>query len=872
MALNVGERLLHYDMTALIGEGGMGQVYQATDTKLNRQVALKILPEAFAADPDRLARFEREAKVLASLNHPNIGHIYGLEEAEGTKALVLELIEGPTLEDRIKRGPIPVDEALPIAKEIAEALEAAHEAGVIHRDLKPANIKVREDGTVKVLDFGLAKAVDPTPAGDPDQSPTLTAAATQMGVILGTAAYMSPEQARGKPVDRRADIWAFGCVLYEMLTGGRAFPGDDVTQTLAKVVEREPDWEQLPAGLAGIVDIFMRRCLDKDSRNRVRDIGDARLALTGAFDGRAAQSAAAAGRSPGWHLAAALGIAAIAGAGGWAIRTSDPPRPARVSRAVLSVPPSGAIDISSGTGDIAVAPDGRFVVYPSNGTLHVRYLDRLASVALGSPATAHGPFVSPDGAWVGYATQTLLQRRSIQGGPPVTITDTNIPFGGASWGEDEMIVYALLPAGLFQVPASGGDPERLTVADDVVHAWPDILPGGQGVLFTIVSDAGAQIALLDLEARTHEVIVPNGAYPRYSATGHILYASDGALHVVPFDLDARRVTGEPVVLVEEVLTKIQGVANFDVADGGALVYSTGSQVAPAELSTPVWVDRNGHETPLSLPAARYFSPRVSPDGRRLAVNVDGDGLWVYDLETAAGFLLVRRGVAPIWTPDGERIVYASFAESGFPSVAWIAADGTGDAELLVASDAADVPTGVTPDGSTVVFAQIAGDRREIWEVALDTSRAVRPVLQGNVARGNADVSPDGRWLAYRSNQSGAYEVLLQPYPGPGPTVPVSVGGGDLVIWSADSSEMFYRIEDRVMAVRLSPSGEVGRPSLLFAGNYLSTPQNVRQYHVARDGRFLMLKPTAVGGGAAVGSQVVHVQSWVEELGKQVPTP
>ena len=465
MALNVGDRLGPYAVTAKIGEGGMGEVYRATDTKLHRDVALKVLPQAFTDDPDRLARFEREATVLASLNHTNIGHIYGLEEAEGQKALVLELVEGPTLADRIAQGAIPLDEALPIAKQIAEALEAAHEAGVIHRDLKPANIKVREDGTVKVLDFGLAKALDTTPQGDPSLSPTLTAAATQMGVIMGTAAYMSPEQARGKTVDRRGDIWSFGVVLYEMLTGVRPFRGEDVSLTLASVMKSDVDVKPLSPDLPETLRTVLRRCLEKDPLQRIRDMGDVRLAMEGAFETTvtAPSEPAAVPQPPIWQrpvpvALAGLALATIAGLSVWALR----PQPSfPLLRMAVSVPPSAPVAVSSPYTDVAISADGRTVIYRGDGTLQVRTLDQLAATPLRGATGAQNPFLSPNGAWVGFVIGTTLQKVSIQGGPVVTICELPARLRGASWGDVDSIIFGVNgSAGLFRVAAAGGRSQR----------------------------------------------------------------------------------------------------------------------------------------------------------------------------------------------------------------------------------------------------------------------------------------------------------------------------------------------------------------------------------------------------------------------------
>ena len=545
MALDVGSRLGHYDVTALIGAGGMGEVYQATDTKLNRQVALKILPEAFAEDPDRLARFQREAQVLASLNHPNIAQIHGIEEAEGTRALVLELVEGPTLADRIAQGPIQLEDALPIAKQIAAALEAAHEAGVIHRDLKPANIKVREDGAVKVLDFGLAKATEVAAGDDPSESPTTMAAATQMGMIMGTAAYMSPEQARGRPVDKRSDIWLFGIVLYEMLAGAKPFPGDDVSLTLARVLEREVDWSALPGDLPVRIHQTLRVCLQKDPEQRVRDIAAVRLTMDGAFETAIPQprEAVAAPRDVGWRWAMPWVAGLVAGSlvtGAIVWRATRPAAP-RVVRFAVSSSGTELLSISPSSRDLAISSDGRLIAYFSrSGTadrLLLRSLDQLTSTALVADGLPRSAFFSPDDEWVGFFDQTSseLKRVSVRGGPALTISDTPGFLRGASWGSDDTIIFATLASdsGLWRVRAGGGTIEQLTTPDavggELDHLWPEILPGGEAVLFTITADPveDSQIGVLSLDSLEKKVIVRGGFNPSYSPTGHLVYGIGG---------------------------------------------------------------------------------------------------------------------------------------------------------------------------------------------------------------------------------------------------------------------------------------------------------------------------------------------------------
>ena len=570
MSLAPGTRLGPYEITAQIGEGGMGEVYQATDTNLKRSVAIKVLPESVAGDPERLARFQREAEVLAALNHPNIAQIHGLEDSDGSKALVMELVEGPTLADRIAQGAIPVDEALPIAKQIAEALEAAHEQGIIHRDLKPANIKLRPDGTVKVLDFGLAKAMEPAVGSSPgmSQSPTITTPAmTQAGMILGTAAYMSPEQARGKPVDKRADIWAFGCVLYEMLTGTGAFGDEDVSMTLSKVLQREADFDALPDYVPARVRGALKLCLVKDPHQRVQAIGDVRLALEGAFETTVLQATETVQvAQPAWRrimpwVAAAVG-GLIVGVTMWAVTRPTALPPQRFSLSVeASAPPS----VSDAFPGIAISPDGQRIVYQTQGETRQLVLLSLAdgeTTLLQTEGQPSMPFFSPDGAWVGSYDQAnqALRRVSVDGGPMETITDQlGGVLRGASWALDDTIVYANANGGgLWRVSAVGGVPEPLTVPGEgeTYHRWPSVLPDGQGVLFTVgtAESATDQVAVLSLETLDWDILPLEGTAPQYVPTGHLLYVADNTVRAVPFDMKRRVVTGASVLLEEGVLT------------------------------------------------------------------------------------------------------------------------------------------------------------------------------------------------------------------------------------------------------------------------------------------------------------------------------
>ena len=602
MALTVGDRLGHYDVTALIGEGGMGQVYQATDTKLKRQVALKILPEAFSADPERLARFQREAEVLASLNHPNIAAIHGLEESDGIRALVLELVEGPTLADRIEQGPIPLDEALPIAKQIAEALEAAHEAGVIHRDLKPANVKVRDDGTVKVLDFGLAKALDLNPDADPSQSPTLTAAATQMGVIMGTAAYMSPEQAAGQTADKRSDIWSFGVVLFEMLTGQRLFTGETVSHVLASVLKTDPNWALLRADTPPAIQRLLRRSLERERKRRLPDAADARLEIEEASttprqpDPTQLPPTSPAGWRQGLPWVAGILLAIITGVAVWGLASPDPALPTRFT----VVPPTGVQPSSP-----LVSPDGRMVAFQGRSAggrnqVYLRGLDQREAVPVEGTERMtltnriRPEDFSPDGQWLLLTDlQTyprMLRRVQLAGGPPVTVGEADN--WGATWGPDDTIVYGS-DTGLWSMPVAGQDRTQLTTLaeGELGHHYPEFLPNGRAVLFYVRTGQRdrAQVAVYDFDRGERQTLLL-GTSPQFASSGHLVFWREEALWAVPFDPDRLEVQGDPLPIEQGVRAEASGFTNYTLGGNGTLVY-TGVTQWPRR--TLVWVDRGG---------------------------------------------------------------------------------------------------------------------------------------------------------------------------------------------------------------------------------------------------------------------------------------
>ena len=865
MALTVGSRLGHYDVTALIGEGGMGRVYRATDTQLGRDVALKILPDAFAADPDRLARFQREAQVLASLNHPGIAAIYGIEKSDDTQALVLELVEGPTLADRIAKGPIPLDEALPIAKQIAEALEAAHEAGVIHRDLKPANIKVREDGTVKVLDFGLAKALDTTPEGDPSQSPTLTAAATQMGVILGTAAYMSPEQARGKPVDRRADIWAFGAVLFEMLAGKRAFDGRDVSETLGGVLRLEPEWDALAAGIPPWVVALLRRCLNKEPRQRVQAMGDVRLAMEGSFDALVGQAIGPPKepRRPRWrHPALGWLVAAVVAAGGFVVRMISPPAE-EVSGGVVryaTVLMPDSVEWPGSGRSVAVAPDGRtlvFVLSPNriDTQLHHRPIDAPDDpVPIPGSEGAEDPFLSPDGQSVAFFRDGELQRLSIYGGRATTICPA-VDGAGGIWGADDTIIIGSTSGGLMRVTAVGGTPEPLTSVDsenaELGHTRPVLLPGGDAVLFAVLKGSIEQshIAAVGLAGGSHTFVV-DGYGPLYASSGHLVYQSGEAIWAAPFDTTQMALSGNPSPIIDDVrLSPGDQLAQYALAADGTLVFAPETSSTGTRLA---WVDHAGVVTDRSEVIPELFNPSVSPTGDHLAFSQPWGGAGaartsILDLQRRVPERINFEGTTfgAVWSPGGRQFVFGGDPGGAWETNLFLAARSGGELTQLTFTDYLTVPTSWSRDGRFLAYVETAPDTGDdIWTLPMDDDREPQPFLSGEYDETQPAIAPSGRLIAYRTNESGLDEVYVGSFPEPGIQRQVSVAGGMEPRWSPDGRLLYYRSGTHMMSVTVDddPELQLGAPEVLFADNYRGFG-NLRNagYDVTPDGRFLMVE-------------------------------
>jgi hypothetical protein len=902
-----GRRIGVFQIHDRIGIGGMGEVYRASDTKLRREVAIKVLPPMFAVDRDRLARFEREARMLAALNHPHIATIYGTELLDGSEALVLELVEGPTLAERIAHGPLSIKEVLGIAHQIAEALEAAHDQGIIHRDLKPANIKFTRSGDVKVLDFGLAKAF----AGDkssPDFSHLSTVTATEMrGAIIGTPSYMSPEQARGQAIDKRTDIWAFGCVLYEMLTRGTAFRGATISDTIAAVLEREPAWDMLPDTTPAGVSRLLRRCLEKDLRRRLRDIGDARLEIEETLEGSAPESIlppSARGisrRTAIGTLAGAAAGAAATATGFFVIARGGDGLPPGVMRFPIALD-SGDTIVSSFLNRVALSPDGSLIACnvarsgfnltsgprPGAPTGAV-VLRSLRELAWKTPVEVAGsPFFSPDGRWLGLlqAVAQRLSKLALSGGAPVTLsTFANSQPGGATWAPDGTVYFvSSTPGGIVRVSGEGGEPFEFCAIDfangERTHRTPHALPNGRGVLFAVaMSEAesydDAAIAVVSTGTGQRRVLVEGGCYPRYSPSGHLVYGRNGDLLAVPFDQDRLEVMGQPFTVLEGVMmSRNTGIANFDVAANGDLLYVPGK--ADGGARTLHWVDRSGQAEQLPLPPRSYLHPRISPDGRKLAIEVEGSShdVFVYDFASDVLTNITLDGIShwPIWSPDGQRIGYRSGPMGRFQL--WqVAADRSRPAERLAVDVTSATAESYHPDGRTIAYTDTtSGKPVKIAVMSVDGDPRPQPLDEAAFAQGSPKFSPDGRSLAYCTNESGRPQVYVKAFPGPGAKVQVSNDGGTDPVWRRDGRELFYRNGDRMMAVAVSGDNAFGRPRELWRGPYspgMSTSCGApgltsSNYDVTPDGqRFLMIRDE--DDLATVSNTVVLVVGFAREM-------
>ncbi len=899
-----------------IGRGGMGVVYKAEDIKLARQVAVKVLPEEFIKDPERLARFEREAKVLASLNHPNIASIYGVEEVDGKRFLILELVEGEALDERLSRGPLSLEETLGVCGQIAEGLEAAHEKGIVHRDLKPSNVKITLEGKAKILDFGLAKAhVEELTAVDIANSPTITAQMTEAGVILGTAAYMSPEQARGRPVDRRSDIWAFGCILYECLTGKRAFPGDTATESMAAILRGEPDWGLLPAGIPYNVLAVLRRCLDKDRDLRYHDVADAWLEI-GSPMASPSEAVPTRRQFPLLWLAAGAVAVLMAGvlAGRALFRRPQAPSSSSPITTTIKVEPEFVLDGMRSSYEldrpsrtaVAVSGDGKFIIYSAveeknqpgaadehlgpqaKARLFLRRMDQPKAEPISGSEGGINPFLSPDNKWVGFWADDKLKKVPVSGGIPNTICDTSPLVFGASWGPASSIVFTDgADSGLSRVSADGGKPEIITKPDpareELSHRLPSWLPNGKAVLFTVMRHAWDQrpwLCLLRLDTREWKTLLEDAADARYVPTGCLVFLRQGALMAVRFDLGGLRVIGQPVPLVGNVMQSLTVASDFNtsagqysVSDNGILIYAAGG-IAPDRKNSLVWVDQKGAEQSAAALQSPFFAPRLSPDGQKIAYGTQGREwqIWIYDLVRGTNSLLTRDGFAifPIWSPDGQRLLFG-WQRSHVANLFWQPYDGSSPMVRLTTSELHQNPASWSPDGKTIVLAELHPETN--WDIELldAASGRMTPFLNAPYDEWFPELSPDGRWLAYSSDESKRYEVYVRAIPGPGVKQQVSNGGGIEPMWSRDGQRLFYRWQDQVWAVDVRTDGgfSIGKPRLLFEKPLLDHAYPLRGYDLSLDSqRFLMVKqeqrkPTPV-------TEMTIVQNWFEEIKRLVP--
>ena len=888
MALQSGNRLGPYEILSAIGAGGMGEVYRARDAKLGRDVALKVLPEAFARDAERMARFQREAKVLASLNHPNIASVYGLEDSGSTHALVMELVEGPTLADRIKSGPIPIDEALRIAKQICEALEYAHERGIVHRDLKPANVKVTNDDAVKVLDFGLAKAIEGDAASiDIATSPTMSRMATLAGVLLGTAAYMSPEQAKAKPVDRRADIWAFGCVLYEMLTGKMAFSGETVTDTLASVIKEEPDWSRLPVGTPVRVRVLLQRCLQKDPKQRLRDIGDARISLDEALAGAPdpTLTGAAGISAPLWRRAAlawtvaALLFVALAPIAFIHFR-AKPSAPAELVRFDISPPTTEAVGL------FALSPDGRQLALAAAGpdgvpSVWIRAMDSLeARHIAGSETTQLTAFFwSPDSRYIAYGDGGRLRKIDVSGGGAETLCEITggIVLGG-SWNRDGIIIFGTNNTGLMRVSANGGPASPLTTLDssrgELLHSYPVFLPDGRHFIYHRTSGKlGSNGIYVDsLDAKPEEqgsrrllTTSYDAIYVASSVTGpgQLLFMRDGALMAQTFDAERLELSGEPIRVADHIQA-FRNFGYFSASTNDTLVYMAGAGIGPFQ---PTWFDRQGKVLGAVGEPGDFGSLSVSPDGTRSAVSRldSGQALWLLNFSRGTSERFTFGPAAAfvgIWSPDADRIIFSS-NRSGVYDLYLKPASGARDEELLLKSSENKAPTSWSHDGRFLLYAvqDAKTTKAELWVLPLEGDKKPFPFLRTEFNEDYGRFSPNGRFVAYQSDESGRTEIYVRTFTPDSPAATsdtggkwlISTAGGSDPRWGEDGKELYYVASDRKLMsveIALNPVFQAGVPKALFQTPLPPTSAAREPWDITPDGRrFLLLAPAGQTGQA-----------------------
>ena len=876
MPLPAGVRLGAYEIVSPLGAGGMGEVYRARDARLGRDVALKLLPAALAHDSQSLARLEREARTLAALNHPNIAAIYGLEESDGRRTLVMELVEGETLAEHLRgpaeaaRKPLPAEEALPIARQIAEALEYAHERGVIHRDLKPANVKITPEGTVKVLDFGLAKVLsdeDSMPPVIPANSPTLSVMATEAGIILGTAAYMAPEQAKGKPVDRRADIWAFGCVLFEMLAGQKPFEGETISDLLAAVIKSDPEWTGLPETTPPSIRRLIRRCLQKDVRQRLQAIGDARIAIEEALSGADTETAlsgetAEARRASGIHRALpwALGASAAicAAVAGW-LMLKPQPQPNAI-RFTIAAPPETAELILGG--GMSISPDGRtlaFVTSTGEGkttTLWLRPLDSLTTQPIPATDGAVGPFWSPDSQQVAFEAGGKLEKLAVPGGAPQTLCDTN-GFTGATWNRDGVILFATGAGQLYRVPDTGGLPTLVLAPDpsrdETDLRYPQFLPDGRHFIFmAVISGTGSFLEAGSLDSKAVERLAPVESQVVFAPPGYLFYTNQRTLMARPFNAKALRFTGSALPVAQNVgAAPFSRYAYFAVSPAGVLAHGA----EPSALINQItWFNRAGEKLGTIGQTATHTAPALSPDGTRFAVAVGEFGkrdIWIYDLKRGTASRLTfgpADNTNTTWSPDGSKILFSS-NQSGQYDIYQKAANGLGGTQLVFASQQqAKHIDDISPDGRYAIY-DVVSAATDLWGLPLFGVRKPFPFVRGNFLSASAVFSPNGRYVAYMSGETGNFDVYVQTFPQQTGKWQISTAGGLQPMWSRNGKELFYlALDGKLMAVDVNTSAatfQAGIPKPLFQTQLATTYQGRNMYVVSPDGqRFLVLAPAA----------------------------
>ncbi|MBA3231929.1 MAG: protein kinase [Acidobacteria bacterium] len=878
MALVSGTRIGPYLIESLLGVGGMGEVYRAQDTRLGRPVAVKILPPIFGADADRVRRFEQEARAAAALNHPNIVAVHDVGRHDGTLFLVAELLEGQTLRERLAGRPLPVQVAIGYIVQIAEGLAAAHDKGIVHRDLKPENLFVTRDDRVKILDFGLAKLQGPVVHPDGPTALVPESAGTGAGQVLGTAGYMAPEQVRGEPADHRADIFALGAILYEMLGGRRAFARDSAIETMAAVLNEDPpELSGLETSTALVLDRIVRRCLAKRPERRFESAGDLAFALqTLGSSGSLPGTPLTVRRTPAFARYAAAGAVLVAVAvGAWMLGrgTAAPAEESAMRRLAVVLPEhewlglAQVAPLADGRTSIAISPDGStlVLVVERNGTseLVVRALNRFETRRLPGTEGAYGPFFSPDGSSVGFFSGTVLRRVSLSGGDPATVCEARNAFGGIWMPDDTVIFWDQEGGRVVRVPATGGTPRAIVSAPRPTFITYSALPGGHSVLmgeWTSGSNDQAPIQVLSIETGEQNTIIQGGTHALYAATGHILFLRGASLFAVPFDVTRLVTTGSPVPVLDGIRSEQSGPGQVALASDGTLAYVEGG---PAWIGRPVWVTRDGAATPVGMPTGSYAQLRLSPDGSRIAIEVRGAGsdIWVYETVRGTFSRLTQDGRShlPAWTPDGRQVTYLSLRDDGV-AIVTRPADGSG-AEEVVWSGQSEAPWSWSPDGSMLAI-QCGDTGNDICVLAMEGERRPRPIATTPSTEWGAAFSPTGRWIAYTSDASGRYEVYVRLASGEGGQWQISSGGGEEPVWSRDGRELFYRIGYKWMAVEVGsgPDFTAGSPRLLFEAPY----QNLSgfSYDVTPDGeRFLMVQLPDTGPQRRVNV----ILNWFAEL-------